>query len=170
MKLITKISVLFVGLLLFSCNDSPKEEAKISEIVCEEGNETVLKKAVLNQENLNATSPLDYLNLLACVAEDGTPSVILFMYRVDNKWVTKEHVTELMKLINSTQPARRPWSSVNDGHASSNSTIGIEAMQLIELYKDSNYVYPTMTDGGFITAEAQVTKADELRKWWESQP
>jgi len=161
-------SLLFFALtlLLFLGSCSEKETTQdIKPFECLEGDKQKLVAMLGNQKNFLNTSPLDYLGYLSCVSENQTVSIVLITFDVESNWVTKEDVAKLMPYIESTQPARKPWLNGME-KPKSTSTIGIEAMHLVEIYKNKNFNYPYTESEGYCTKEQQLIRAQQLHDWW----
>jgi hypothetical protein len=51
-----------------------------------------------------------------------------------------------------------------------NSTVGIEAMHLISIYKDTTFHYPSLCSTYYLCKpEEQVKKAKEFEIWWKEE-
>jgi len=84
-------------------------------------------------------------------------------------WVTKEDVADLIQYVNSKQPASSvacPYSSVAPMWPES--TVGIEAMCLILIYRGLGYPFFDSSIS-FFPLEKQTQLAEECLQWWDDE-
>jgi len=169
---ISLIAILFLTCRAFYQDLEPLSKEKYEKIVKEErpitvdtviaGKRTVLGKRLgVDFYNLK---PYEFLRFLAT-----NPSSFVSIINMPPKdWVTKEDVAELMKYINSKQPASAVVSLLSSYYPTQQSTVGIEAMCLISYYRGEHYP-PLCSNLYFCKPENQEEMAEEYLKWWETQ-
>ena len=129
-------------------------------------------------DSLFKIKPIDYLRYLSTTNFKNNlvqnrdsffaPS-ICFYNHVNNIWVTKEDVAELINYIKSKEFAYIPYSVVSSAASTEKSTVGIEAMHLINIYKNKNFYYPDLCSPiYFCKPENQNKLAEEFILWWEN--
>jgi hypothetical protein len=103
-------------------------------------------------------TPLDFLQELQ---EHPDQPVTLLEVPVD--WIQKEDIGELMKIIDSKEPAAPVVAAISSYYPfEERSTVGNEALFLIEGYRQWNYPPGLCSVYGF------QPNASEVRLWWEA--
>jgi len=132
--------------------------------------------SVENKERLLKIKPLDYLKSLATerlekgIITHKPINTLAFNIRIHNEWVTKEDVKELMEFINNETEAKTPWPMISSQMPLENTTIGIEAMHLIKIYKDTTFHYPSLCSTYYLCKpEDQNKLVLEYQEWWEEE-
>jgi hypothetical protein len=81
--------------------------------------------------------------------------------------VKEKDVEGLIKYIYSKQLAFMPWPMISSMFPYANSTIGIEAMHLINIYRHKEFQYPSLCSTYyFCKPETQNSLANDFMKWW----
>lgn len=144
-----KIQVTISILLLISgCISSEKAEEKP---VAPEQNFTTF-------QDWSKIDPLDFIEILKYAPE--TPLEILEGPPSD--WIKEQHVSELMTLIDSQEPASPVVSLLSSYYPfNQTSTVGNEAMFLIEGYRTGRYP-PRLSSLYYFNGSPE-----EFREWWE---
>ena len=121
-------------------------------------------------ENINLISPIDLLRYLATENHLSNSNIKSSKYFIPKSWIKKSHVNQLMLLINSEKKSRQLTNSMACCAESGYSTVGFEAMHLINLYKIENYNYPALT---FLMTEvgrrSQIEMIKDYENWWRKQ-
>lgn len=138
------------------------------------GNWIEITNAISQKDSLLKYRPNDFLRMLSFQKLDTGTAMkkkihsLPFNYFIQGEWVKKEDVAELIKSIYSTKISKAPLPIVSSQMPMVNSTVGIEAMHLIEIYRDSTFRYPSLCSTYyFCKPEEQMQKADELNTWWQ---
>lgn len=129
-------------------------------------------------DSLIKIKPIDYLRYLATSNFKNNliqnrnsyfaPS-ICFYNRINNNWINKEDVEQLMNYIKSKEFAYIPYSVFSSAASTEKSTVGIEAMHLINIYKNKDFYYPDLCSTFyFCKPENQDRLAQEYIIWWEN--
>ena len=121
-------------------------------------------------ENINLISPIDLLRYLATENHLSNSNIKSSKYFIPKSWIKKSDVNQLMLLINSDKKSRQLTNSMACCAESGYSTVGFEAMHLINLYKIENYNYPTLS---FLMSEvgikSQIEMIKDYENWWSEQ-
>ena len=135
-----------------------------------------IQKAMSNKDSLLNIKPINFLKSLAHrKLEKGTETnkiinTIPFNIFIHKEWVTKDDVRQLMKFIHNRDIAKTPWPMISSQMPMVNSNIGIEAMHLINIYKDTTFHYPSLCSTYYLCKpEEQVEKAKEFEIWWKEK-
>ncbi len=92
---------------------------------------------------------------------------ICFHNRINKEWITKEDVKQLMCYIKSKELAIIPYSVISSATSIERSTVGIEAMHLIKIYRDRTFDYPDLCSPVyFCKPENQDQLAQDYIIWW----
>jgi len=133
-----------------------------------------IRQSISNKDSLLKVKPIDFLKSLTHrKLEKGTKTnkiinTLTFNNTIQNEWVTKQDVEQLIELIYNQDIAETPWPMISSQMPMINSTVGIEAMHLITIYKDSTFHYPSMCSTYYLCKpEEQNEKAKEFDKWWK---
>ena len=133
-------------------------------------------------DSLLQVEPIDYLRFLSTFKYDIKdslleqlekhvtilPPTILWKYTINNKWIKKEDIDTLIMFVHSKQPAHIPWPMISSMIPYENTTVGIEAMHLINLYRNEKFHYPSLCSTYyFCKPENQDILADEYVEWWK---
>jgi hypothetical protein len=129
-----------------------------------------------NPDSLYAIKPMDYLRYLGTTKyipkkdkfiEDLSVHMIPFKFSLEKKWLTENDIDSLIHYVKSKEIARMPFSLYSSTAPLEKTTIGIEAMHLINLYKTENFIYPSLCSVYYFCKPADQDKlADEYIKWW----
>jgi len=90
--------------------------------------------------------PLGFLEFLK--AKQGEPCPTFAVEGVPDTWVTKEHIPQLMELLDSDEPCANVHSVYSSFHDCRKSTIGNEAAFLVEGFRTGRYP-PEMNSGRY---------------------
>ncbi|MEC4005531.1 hypothetical protein OX283_012750 [Flavobacterium sp. SUN052] len=94
---------------------------------------------------------------------------ICFYNRINKNWITKDDVEQLMNYIKSKEFAYIPYSVLSSAASTEKSTVGIEAMHLIKIYRNKEFYYPDLCSTVyFCKPENQDKLAQEYIIWWEN--
>ncbi len=133
------------------------------------------------KDSLPNIRPIDYLRFLGTfqfdMDESGNrspasggkvvPPMEVWKFSVTNAWVTRRDVDTLIRYMNCTQKAKIPISVNSTMIPEKNTTIGIEAMHLISLYRNREFNYPSANSTYYLCPpENQQKLAAEFRGWW----
>ncbi len=121
-------------------------------------------------ENLDLISPIDLLRYLATENHLSDSDIKSLKYFIPKSWIKKEHIKQLMQLIYSEKKSRQITNSKTCCAKPGYSTVGLEAMHLLNLYKIENYNYPALT---FLMTEvgkkSQIDMIEDYNNWWKEQ-
>ena len=133
-----------------------------------------IQLAISNKDSLLKIKPIDFLKSLSHrKLKKGTEThkiinTLPFNNTIKNEWVTKQDVEQLMKLIYNQDIAETPWPMISSQMPMINSTVGIEAMHLITIYKDTTFHYPSLCSTYYLCKpENQIETAKEFENWWK---
>jgi len=133
------------------------------------------------KDSLARVRPIDYLRYLVTFQFDSDyelmvrsrndskqiPRFMQWKYTFTNAWVAKEDVDTLMRYVYSKQEAKIPWPVTSSYVPDKPSTVGIEAMQLIAIYRSKDFYYPSLCSTYyFCKPENQDDMAAEYVSWW----
>jgi len=110
--------------------------------------------------------PLEFLSELRSIAarrDPAGPPAIYSVYGEHLGWVQESDVRQLMGMIDSTAKCAAVVSTLSSVLPSEESTVGREAMFLIEGYRAGRY--PSAIGSNFCTCDAE-----EIRRWWGERP
>lgn len=110
-------------------------------------------------------SPIEFLTLMAEYAQTKSHIESLIISTAPDNWIGKEHIAELLKLVRSKERIKRIISSTGASKApyeAENSSIGTEALNLIECYR-TRKAYPNFD---YSSGQPDEIKAKELETWW----
>ncbi|MFZ2455074.1 MAG: hypothetical protein WAX07_01170 [Candidatus Altiarchaeia archaeon] len=103
-------------------------------------------------------TPLDYLNELK-----AHPGNAVSVMQAPDDWIKKEHVAELMKYVDSKEPAAPVVSLISSYYPfNQTSTVGNEALFLIEGYRAARYP-PALCSVYYFHPDV-----NEMKAWWEN--
>ena len=171
---ITKfVFILGLFFILFSCIESKadggiNEELNYSNLKIESVKYLEIEIALLNKDSLLKQNPADYLKSLSYYNFEESNKMVNrlpFDYFINKEWVTKKDVGELMPFIRYKNLAKLPWPSIYSQKPKVNLTIGIEAMRLINIYRDTSFKYPAV----FCTIDEQDQLVKEYINWWNKE-
>ena len=175
-KIITiAVVVLLVGyvILLFL---QKRTDQKTSEVITDDscvtkhnGSPTGTSYSIYGSCYWENNSPIDFLNDLK-----SHPNVqMTIVGEAPKKWIKKEHIAQLINLLDSNEPAA-PVLSVFSSYSAfgRTSTVGNEAAFLIVGYRGG--IYPpghcSITYGdekyGFFGFKADI---EEIKQWWKNE-
>ena len=121
-------------------------------------------------ENINLISPIDLLRYLATENHLSNSNIKSLKYSIPKFWIKKSHVNQLMLLIYCEKKSRQITNSMACCAETGYSTVGCEAMHLINLYKIESYNYPALT---FLMTEvgkkSQIELIKDYESWWSKQ-
>ncbi len=127
-------------------------------------------------DSLYTINPIDFLRYLGTTKylpkkdkfiEDLSVHMIPFKISLDKKWLTEKDIDTLIHYVKSKEIARMPFSLLSSQIPLEKTTVGIEAMHLISLYKTDNFNYPSLCSTFYFCKPANQDKlADEFIKWW----
>jgi hypothetical protein len=118
-------------------------------------------------DSIYKISPIDLLRYLISEKQNTESNIKLIKYSITKSWITKKHVTELMKFIHAGKKSRQIQSNMSNLATQRFSTLGLEAMHLINLYKIQNYKYPGLNVG--FLEKPQKEMAKDFDEWWSKQ-
>lgn len=158
MKLRFIVSILMVLVLVFpltTCGDGKTiyvtdKGRRIKTIDIE-------KLTVIKNPDWSKTVPLAFLDTLK-----KHPVSICEVVGAPEDWIKEEHIPQLMQLIDSREPAAPVFSAFSSFIPEEPSTVGNEAMFLVEGFR-SGY-YPTALSSLYYFNG----NPDEFRKWWSA--
>jgi hypothetical protein len=105
-------------------------------------------------------SPLDFLNIL----KNRSKSWVTIWENPPDGWITTNDINKLMKLVDSKEPAAPVVSAVSSYLPfKEKSTVGNEAMFLIEGYRQKRYP-PTLCSVYYFKGNPE-----EFKKWWSEE-
>ncbi|GGD31509.1 hypothetical protein GCM10011343_22110 [Flavobacterium orientale] len=121
-----------------------------------------------NADSISKITPIDLLRYLITGTADSESDIKLIKYTIPKSWITKENVTQLMPFVYAKKKSRQIQSIMSSFASPKNSTIGLEAMHLINLYRNQNYNYPELC---FLchSKKTQNEMADDYSSWWKAQ-
>jgi hypothetical protein len=140
------------------------------------------KMAFNSVDSLLKIDPVDYLKYLGTfkyqikdslvtnlqIHNNKFPSMISWKFTINNCWITKRDVDSLIKYIYSKQPAHMPWPMISSTISNDKTTIGIEALHLINIYRHNDFHYPSLCSTYyFCKPDNQDRLANEFIEWWE---
>lgn len=112
------------------------------------------------QPNWSKVDPLDFLNIL--IKRPENPFTIINYPPKD--WIKEKHIQKLILLMDSKEPASPVVSVISSYYPfNETSTVGNEAMFLIEGFKTGRYL-PSLCSVYYFKGTSE-----EYRKWWEEQ-
>lgn len=101
--------------------------------------------------------PLEFLHSL-----EKSKGVITTIGFASEGWIKPEHIDELIKLVDSKKPCAAVVSALSSYLPPEGSTVGNEAMFLIEGYKSGKYPPALYSAGGTGSRDPE-----EYKKWWK---
>jgi len=124
--------------------------------------------ALTSDFDFNLSSPEEFLEFLKKGAHLSTPgnpfAPFVLSYTVNHgatyKWIKPEHISRLISLINSQEPCMPVMSMYSSKIPTKLSTIGDEAMHLIEGFRKQKYP-PNLNSRTYSSKER-----DETLQWW----
>jgi len=123
-----------------------------------------------SSENINLISPIDLLKYLATENHLSDSNIKSLKYFIPKSWIKKSHINQLMLLIHSEKKSRQITNSMTCCAERGYSTVGFEAMHLINLFKIENYNYPALT---YLMTEvgkkSQIEMIRDYENWWSEQ-
>jgi len=134
------------------------------------GQDATTKTTPKNEEQLNLPpeaevfdwtkiTPLDFLDVLK--SRSGT-LVTIWVYPPKD-WIKKEHINQLCELVDSDKPAAPVVSVISSYRPQPQSTVGNEAMFLIEGFRKGHYP-PDLCSVHYFKGNPE-----EFRKWCKEQ-
>ncbi len=109
--------------------------------------------------------PVDFLHLLEQMVKSehsGNRSPWYTVHGTHRGWIQASDIPELLKLVDSSVPCAAVVSSVSSVLPSERSTVGHEAMYLIEGYRHGGY--PSAINSSQCTCDPA-----EIRRWWDGR-
>jgi hypothetical protein len=103
-------------------------------------------------------TPLDLLNDMK---ENPKGVLSMSIMAVPEGWIKAEHVDELIKLVNSVEPCASVVSPLSSFLPQGGSTIGVEAMFLIEGFKTGHY------PPGLHSGQVSGKDPESYKQWWK---
>lgn len=135
-----------------------------------------IQTAVPNKDSLLGIKPIEFLKFLAhgklekSTETNKIINIIPLNFFIYNEWVTIDDVRELMTLIYNQEISSTPWPIISSQMPMVHSTVGIEAMHLINIYKDTTFHYPSLCSTHYLCKpEEQMEKAKEMEIWWKAE-
>ena len=131
-------------------------------------------------DSLFKISPVDYLRFLITTEFSGENNLVTnrnrlfalsipFENSINNSWIEEKDIEILIKYVKSKEFAYLPYSTISSAASTDNSTIGIEAMHLINIYKNKKFYYPDLCSTiYFCKLENQDKLAEEYIIWWKN--
>jgi hypothetical protein len=110
-----------------------------------------------SEQDFEKMNPLEFLHSL----EKNTGVVTTILFAPDG-WIKSEHVSELIKLVDSKKPCAAVVSALSSFLPAGGSTVGNEAMFLIDGYKCGKYPPALYSAGGTVNRNPE-----EYKKWWK---
>ena len=104
-------------------------------------------------------SPIDFVNIL----KKNRHSIMVIDSPPPEIWIKKEHVPKLMNMIYSSEPAAPVMLQSSPHTPSDTSTVGNEAMFLIEGFKNKSYPPQPCSVGSF------KPNPQDYSRWWVDQ-
>lgn len=129
--------------------------------------------AIPMKDSLLAIKPINFYRSLTFLDLDpGTERVkyihnIPFNYYIQNEWITEADVDTLISFIYEKRIAQTPLHRESSCLYEYNSTNGIEAIRLIQIFKDSTFRYPSCLGININTPEKQDQLGSEIENWWK---
>jgi hypothetical protein len=157
------LSIIFLIVLLGCEADTTKQNP--TEITEENSQENIQDDSCIDENGyilecyFENNSPIDFINYLKSSYQN--PVTINPGFPAPKKWVQEEHLHELIKLIDSEEPASPVSSALSSYRSEQPSAVGNEAMFLIEGFIKGTY--PPELDSSYLF------KADKekIKKWWQ---
>jgi len=116
--------------------------------------------------DFNSFDPEKFLEFLKKDIHQSSPDDFLaFFYPImdplPNNWIKPEHLSELVNLIDSKEPCRAAVSVYSPVFTTKLSTIGDEAIRLIQGFREN--LYPPMLP---VSQSDPSEKRSEILQWW----
>lgn len=156
-KLVPVISILLI-LNLLVLAQMPFEKTKLpSKISAEVSSNNYISQD--EQLDWSKVSPIEFLQILQ--ERDRLRPVPMFTVWSEppSGWIKEAHVEALLRLVKSKKPAAHVLMATSSHLPSKNSTVGVQAMYLIEGFRKGRY--PTS-----LSSEDFKGNPGEYRKWW----
>lgn len=157
-------------------NNYARKIAELGLADCDKIGSYIFKEA---PDSLYTVKPIDFLRYLGTTKylpkkdkfiEDLSVHMITFKYSLDKKWLSENDIDSLIHYVRSKEVARMPYSIYSSQAPWEKTTIGIEAMHLISLYKTENFNYPSLCSVFYFCKPADQDKlADEFINWWNEK-
>ncbi len=116
-------------------------------------------------DSVSKITPIEVLRYLISDNPAAKSNSKTVQYLFPRTWLSQDDVGKLMKFINSTKKARQIQSSGSSFAIPKDSTLGYEAMHLINLFKYNNYKYPSLCFL-FESKKSQEDMAKDFTAWW----
>ena len=116
-------------------------------------------------DSVSKITPIEVLRYLISDNVKGDSNIKQVSYKFPRSWMSQDEVGKLMPFIASTKKARQIQSSLSSFALPRYSTLGYEAMHLINLFKYNNYNYPSLCFL-FESKKSQEDMAKDFTAWW----
>jgi hypothetical protein len=156
-KLVPVISILLI-LNLLVLAQMPSEKTKLPSVISAE---VTGRNYVLQDQDIDwsKVSPIEFLELLQEQDRLGPIPIFSVWSEPPSGWIKEAHVEVLLRLVNSKKPAAHVVKAISSHLPTKNSTVGVQAMYLIEGFRKGHY--PTL-----LSSEDFKGNPSEYRKWW----
>lgn len=156
-KLVSATSILLI-LSMPVLAQTPSEKTKTSpRMSAEEASNNHISPD--EQFDWSKVSPIEFLELLQERERLGPVPIFTVWSAPPSGWIKEAHVEALLRLVNAKKPAAQVVMAISSHLPSKNSTVGVQAMFLIEGFRTGRYP-PSLSSEGFKGEPA------EYRKWW----
>jgi hypothetical protein len=156
-KLVPVISILLI-LNLFVLAQMSSEKTKLhSKISAEVASSSHISED--EQLDWSKVSPIEFLEILQERHRLGPVPMFTVWSEPPSGWIKETHVGALLRLVKSKKPAAHVVMATSSRLPSKNSTVGVQAMYLIEGFRKGRY--PTS-----LSSEDFKGNPAEYRKWW----
>lgn len=157
----TKKSVFaLAALLLFACCIGEREETKpqVNYSITQKSETGSTYPSVYDLYYWDNYTPIEFLAELK-----AHPGKAVTVMPAPDDWIKKEHVVELMKYVDSKEPAAPVVSAASSYYPfNQTSAVGNEALFLIEGYRTARYP-PALCSLYYFHPDA-----DKVKAWWEN--
>jgi len=153
-----KLDIILIILICVGCQSNQKE---ISMHNISEDNKIFLTSGIISNDknDYSKINPIVFISIL----KDKSDSIYLDILTQPPKgWIKDGHIHELIKLIDSQEPAANVCDMKSPHVPSTQSTVGMEAMLLIDAFRTGKY-HGTCSD----LAKYQVNP-EEIKNWYKN--
>ena len=174
---------LLIALYFFSFTAYNQELSEIEKLNHKDWQSISIK--ITSFDSIPEVEPLVYLQFLATLdypkfdtirikSEENQMALSMWHKKgLKHEWVDKEDVAQLIKYIRSKQPAKIPLPVISSQLPTKEyqfqSTVGCEAMLLIQLFKDQEFNYPSLCSTcHFCNINNQDELVEEFEAWWKA--
>gem|GEM_PF-2998882 len=115
--------------------------------------------------NFDSVTTRQYFDTLKLNGDTSLHKLIVFIGHGRKNWISKNDIKYLIQFVYSTEKCACVWAMyANYVPPFDYSTLGAQAILLIESYRQDNEFFPGLRN----CDKTDFTKAKEIEEWWES--